>query len=166
MKGQTSEELARHGAYMRLALEEAEKGFKADEVPVGAVLVDARGDILAAAHNLTITLHDPSAHAEILVLRAAGQKLKNYRFLNTSLYVTIEPCVMCMGAMLHARVGRLVFGAKDPRWGAAGSLYDLSTDARLNHRIEIISGVLGEACGRIMQDFFKTKRKEAGDSAG
>ncbi len=150
---------------MRLALAEAEKGFESNEVPVGAVLVDAGGNILAAAHNLTITLHDPSAHAEILVLRAAGRATENYRFLNTSLYVTIEPCIMCMGAILHARVGRLVFGARDPRWGAAGSLYDLGSDPRFNHRIEVISGVCSQACSRIMLNFFKTKRNKAGNGA-
>lgn len=147
-----------HVIYMTAALKEARKAGAKDEVPVGAVLVADDGGILAKAHNLTIHDCDPSAHAEILALRKASRKLKNYRLLNTTLYVTIEPCVMCMGAIIHARVARLVFGAADPKWGAAGSLFNLAADRRLNHQMEIVMGVLDGECREIIQDFFKSKR--------
>ena len=144
--------------YMQVALAEARKGAQKGEVPVGAVLVDEKGDCLASAHNRPIELNDPTAHAEILVLRSAAKKAMNYRLLNTSLVVTLEPCVMCMGAIVHARVKRIVFGAADPKWGAAGSIYNLSEDKRLNHRPEIVPGVCEAACRSILQDFFKAKR--------
>jgi tRNA(adenine34) deaminase len=143
---------------MRAALREAAAAGLQDEVPVGAVLVSDAGEVMAAAHNLTIRSFDPSAHAEILALREASRKLKNYRLLNTTLYVSIEPCVMCMGAIIHSRVARLVFGASDPKWGAAGSLYNLGTDRRMNHQLEIVAGVLEEECRALMQQFFKSKR--------
>jgi tRNA(adenine34) deaminase len=147
-----------HITFMTAALKEAAAAGTRDEVPVGAVLVSDAGAILSAAHNLTIQSCDPSGHAEILALREASRNLKNYRLLNTTLYVSIEPCVMCMGAILHARVARLVFGASDPKWGAAGSLYNLGTDRRMNHQLEIVSGVLEEECRALMQKFFKSKR--------
>lgn len=147
-----------YAVYMTEALKEARAAGAQNEVPVGAVLVSDAGDVLAKAHNLTIHNFDPSAHAEILALREASRKLKNYRLLNTTLYVTVEPCVMCMGAIIHARVARLVFGAADPKWGAAGSLYNLGADRRLNHQLEIVSGVLEEQCRAVMQEFFKSKR--------
>ena len=147
-----------HVEYMRLAMAEAEKAGQMAEVPVGALLVDRSGEVLARAHNRTITDADPSAHAEVLALRKAGQKIRNYRLLNTTLYVTIEPCMMCMGAILHARVTRVVFGAADPKWGAAGSLYDLAHDARLNHRVDVIGGVCENDCRKLIQDFFRAKR--------
>jgi tRNA(adenine34) deaminase len=147
-----------HTTYMTEALIEARAAGARDEVPVGAVLVADDGDVLAKTHNLTIHDCDPSAHAEILALREASRKLKNYRLLNTTLYVTIEPCVMCMGAIIHARVARLVFGAADPKWGAAGSLYNLAADRRMNHQLEIVAGVLEGECRAIMQEFFKSKR--------
>jgi tRNA(adenine34) deaminase len=147
-----------HLKFMTAALKEAVAAAMQDEVPVGAILVSDAGETLAAAHNLTIQSCDPSAHAEILALREASLKLKNYRLLNTTLYVTVEPCVMCMGALIHARVARLVFGASDPKWGAAGSLYNLGTDQRLNHQLVIVSGVLEEECRTLMQEFFKSKR--------
>ena len=125
--------------YMSLALKEAEKAGQIDEVPVGAVLADKNGEILATAHNQVILQNDPTAHAEISVLRIAGKKVNNYRLLGTILYVTLEPCIMCMGAIIHARISTLVFGAKDPKWGTAGSLYNLSLDNRFNHRVEITS---------------------------
>ena len=143
---------------MALALAEARRAWEIQEVPVGAVLVSASGEVLAATHNRAIIERDPSAHAEILALRAAAQKLQNYRLLNTTLYVTIEPCIMCMGAIVHARVARLVFGAADPKWGGAGSLYDLAADPRLNHRIETVRGVLEDDCRRLIQDFFRSRR--------
>ena len=147
-----------HKLYMNRAIAQAEKAFQADEVPVGAVLVDATGKIIAEAYNQTIRLCDASAHAEILALRQAGRALKNYRLPHTVLYVTIEPCVMCMGALIHARVKRIVFGAADPKWGAAGSLYHFTEDNRLNHQPEIVAGVCESACKQLMKDFFKLKR--------
>jgi tRNA(adenine34) deaminase len=143
---------------MEAALTEARRAWAIQEVPVGSVLVSPSGEVLAAAHNRTISDHDPSAHAEILALRDAARKLQNYRLLNTTLYVTIEPCIMCMGAIVHARVARLVYGAADPKWGAAGSLYDLAADPRLNHQVEIVSGVCETECRRLIQDFFRSRR--------
>ena len=147
-----------HEFYMQIALEEARKARGIEEVPVGAVLVSAAGDILAAAHNRTIAERDPTGHAEVLALRQGAEKLQNYRLLNTTLYVTIEPCIMCMGAIVHGRVARLVYGAPDPKWGAAGSLYDVAADPRLNHQVETVSGVCAAECRQLMQDFFRSKR--------
>jgi len=143
---------------MVLALNEAKKAGQIGEVPVGAILVSENGEILSAAHNQTIKLADPTAHAEILTLRKAALEINNYRLLNTTLYVTVEPCIMCMGAIVHARISRVVFGAPDPKWGAAGSLYNFAADDRLNHRVDIITGVCAEDCRRLMQDFFLSKR--------
>ena len=147
-----------HKYFMGLALEEAKKAGHIGEVPVGAILVAASGEVLAAAHNRTINQVDPTAHAEILALRDAAIKYNNYRLLDTSLFVTIEPCIMCMGALVHARVKRVIYGANDPKWGAAGSLYNFSDDCRLNHRIEIVKGVREEECRVLMQAFFRAKR--------
>ncbi len=144
---------------MQLALAEAEKARQKDEVPIGAVLVSGKGDILASAHNQTISLSDPSAHAEILALRSAGNILRNYRLVGTILYVTLEPCVMCMGAIIHARLKKVVYGAQDPKWGAAGSLYNIAGDRRLNHQVEIISGVCAGECSAQIRKFFREKRK-------
>jgi tRNA(adenine34) deaminase len=149
------------GDRMRLALSEAAAAYQEDEVPVGAVLISESGVVLAAAHNQTISFSDPTAHAEILALRHAAGQIRNYRLLNTTLYVTVEPCIMCMGAIIHARVGRLVYGAMDAKWGAAGSLYDFSTDNRLNHRLEITSGVCETECREILQRFFREKRAQS-----
>ena len=143
---------------MGLALEEAKKAGHIGEVPIGAILVADSGDILSTAHNQTIKQVDPTAHAEILALRTAALKYNNYRLLNTILVVTIEPCIMCMGALIHARVKGVIYGANDPKWGAAGSLYNFSDDFRLNHRIEIIKGVREEECRALMQAFFRAKR--------
>lgn len=145
--------------YMCLALAEAEKAGQKDEVPIGALVVAENGIILSAAHNLTISRVDPTAHAEILALREAAVKISNYRLLNTTLYSTIEPCPMCMGAILNARVAKLVFGAPDPKWGAAGSLYDFAVDRRFNHTIEVVAGICEEACRTLLQNFFKIKRR-------
>jgi len=147
-----------HDMLMQIALVEAAAAFQEEEVPVGAVLISGSGSVLAAAHNQTISLSDPTAHAEILVLRRAAKQIQNYRLLNTTLYVTVEPCVMCMGAILHARISRLVYGARDSKWGAAGSLYDLSDDKRLNHRLEVIAGVCETECRGILQRFFRDRR--------
>ena len=144
--------------FMELALEEAKKTGQKNEVPIGAVVVDSNGSVMAAAHNQVITRADVTAHAEILALRAACAAAKNYRLPGTTLFVTVEPCPMCMGAIIHARVERLVFGAFDPKWGAAGSLYDFAADDRFNHQPEVISGVCEEACRRLMVGFFRAKR--------
>jgi len=147
-----------HEKMMRLALDEAGKAGQEQEVPVGAVLVSGAGDILARAYNQTIGLADPTGHAEILAIRAGALKVKNYRLLNTTLYVTIEPCVMCMGAIIHARIARVVYGAQDPKWGALGSLYDFTREKRFNHHPEIVSGIHAEACRAIIQKFFRDRR--------
>ncbi len=144
---------------MSQALVEAEKGYAKGEVPVGAVLATMNGEIISRAHNQPIALNDPSAHAEILVIRKAGSALKNYRLTNTTLVVTIEPCLMCMGAALHARVGHIAFGAADPKAGAAGSVFNIAADERLNHKIEITPGIMEKECRTLMQDFFKGLRK-------
>ena len=147
-----------HTKYMEIAIDEARKAEQKSEVPVGAVLIDAGGNILAAVHNQTIHQCDPTAHAEMLALRQASHKIQNYRLLSTALYATVEPCVMCMGAIVHARISTLVFGAEDPKWGAAGSLYDLAHDTRLNHQLEVIGGVCEASCRKLMQEFFRKRR--------
>ena len=144
--------------FMKLAIKEAKKAGQKAEVPVGAVLVAESGDILSLSHNQAITLADPTAHAEILALRKAAKKVLNYRLPGTTLYVTMEPCIMCMGAIVHARVARVVFGAPDSKWGAAGSLYDFAEDLRLNHHPEIKHGVCRDECRELMQEFFRSKR--------
>jgi tRNA(adenine34) deaminase len=147
-----------HENFMGMALEEAMRARAIEEVPVGAVLVDASGQVLATAHNETITRCDPTAHAEILALRGAAGRIGNYRLLATAIYVTVEPCVMCMGAIIHARVGRVIYGAPDPKWGALGSIYDFAGDNRFNHRPEIVSGVCADRCRQLMVDFFACRR--------
>ena len=147
-----------HIVFMQLAIAEAKKAGQIGEVPVGALLVAESGKILSTAYNETIRQNDPTAHAEILAIRKGALGVRNYRLLNTTLYVTVEPCVMCMGAIIHARIFRIVMGAPDPKWGAVGSLYNLAEDTRLNHRPKIIRGVCQEECRRLMQDFFRDKR--------
>jgi tRNA(adenine34) deaminase len=147
-----------HIELMKKALDEAEKAGQKGEVPIGAVLVADNHQILAADHNRTITLNDPTAHAEILALRSGAAKIGNYRLLNTTLYVTVEPCPMCMGATIHARVSRVIFGTRDPRWGAAGSLYNFAAEKRFNHRPEVIEGVCKADCKSLVQEFFRQKR--------
>ena len=144
--------------FMREALSEARRGLDAGEVPVGAVVVED-GAIVGRAHNAPIACADPAAHAEILALREAGRKRGNYRLTGATLYVTVEPCVMCCGAVLHARLARVVYGAPDPKAGAVESLYRLLDDARLNHRVAVTGGVLGEECGAVLRRFFETKRR-------
>ena len=144
-------------AWMRHALQLADRAQQCGEVPVGAVLV--MGDtLIAEGWNCPIATHDPTAHAEIQALRAAGPRLGNYRLLDTTLYVTLEPCVMCMGAISHARVKRVVYGATDPKRGAAGSVLQLADAEFLNHRIEITGGILGDECGNQLRAFFKARR--------
>jgi len=147
-------------AWMRVALEQAQQAADENEVPVGAVLVDTDNQIIAAGHNSPIGRHDPTAHAEIIVLREAALKLNNYRLINTTLYVTLEPCVMCVGAMIHARVKRLVYGATEHKTGAIESSCRLLDDTRFNHQIEITGGVLEQPCADIMSRFFARRRAE------
>jgi tRNA(adenine34) deaminase len=143
---------------MGLALAQARLALAAGEVPVGAVVVGDNGEILAAAHNAPIAFHDPTAHAEILALRQAAAKVGNYRLPGATLYVTIEPCLMCVGAAIQARVRRLVFGAADPKAGACVSLYTVPEDPRLNHRIEVTGGVREAECRELLQEFFRARR--------
>ena len=143
---------------MQIALAEAETARELDEVPIGACIISEEGSLLAAASNRTITNNDPTAHAEILALRAAAEKLGNYRLTGTTVYTTIEPCAMCAGALVNARVSRLVFGAHDERFGAVETRFRLCDSSELNHRMEIESGLLAEECRRLMQDFFRERR--------
>ena len=144
--------------WMRQALAQARIAADLDEVPVGAILVDAAGELLAVGHNQPISAHDPSAHAEIVALRAAAQKLGNYRLPDTTLYVTLEPCTMCVGALVHARVGRLVYAATEPKTGAIESAQRLFETGNFNHQPQIESGVLAEECSALLSQFFATKR--------
>lgn len=144
---------------MRRALElAAHAGDLHEEVPVGAVLV-LGDEIVGEGWNRSITTHDPSAHAEIVALRAAGQQLENYRFPETTLYVTLEPCVMCSGAIIHARLGRVVFGTEDPKTGAAGSVFDTLVSERHNHRVRVQSGLCRDDSAALLRDFFKARRQ-------
>lgn len=144
--------------WMRAAIKEACKSAKIGEVPVGAVLTKDDA-FISAAGNSPITSLDPTSHAEIKVLREAATRLKNYRLVGTTLYVTLEPCLMCMGAMIHARIDRLVFGAYDPKSGAACSLYEIGTDGRLNHDLVIEGGLLEHECSELLKNFFREKRR-------
>lgn len=146
-----------HTRWMRIALEEARRGGEAGEVPVGAALIQD-GVVLAKDHNRPISLQDPTAHAEMLVLRAAGQRRGNYRLPESVLYVTLEPCVMCVGALTHARVACLVYGAADPRGGGVESLYRILEDARLPHRVRVVGGVQAEEARALLQEFFLARR--------
>jgi len=145
--------------YMRAAISAANESGQLEEVPIGACLVDANGEILAIAGNRTIQFTDPTAHAEILVLREAAAKTGNYRLLETTVYSTIEPCAMCAGALVNARVKRLVYGAKDERFGAVETIFKICDSESLNHRLEIESGILESECRALMQTFFRRKRE-------
>src|SRR5512134_278721 len=140
--------------FMEQALACAREAESAGEVPVGAVIADAAGAVLARAANAPIARNDPTAHAEMLALRAAGRALGNYRLPGCVLYVTLEPCAMCVGALVHARIARIVYGAADPKTGACGSAFDLASSASLNHRIEVTGGVLAEESGALLKRFF------------
>lgn len=144
---------------MHQALLLAETAYQKGEVPVGALLVGKMG-IISFAHNRREELHDATAHAELLVLREAGAKLRTWRLLDTTLYVTLEPCPMCAGALVLARVSRLVFGTRDPKGGAAGSLFNIAADPRLNHRLEVHEGVLAEECAALLKKFFSERRNQ------
>lgn len=152
--------------FMREALAEAEKAHQAGEVPVGAVVVDKEGRIIGRGHNLVVAGHDPSGHAEIIALRNASQNIKNYRLDNCAIYVTLEPCPMCSGAIIGARLTRLVYGAKDQKAGAAESVFKLFDEKRVNHHTDVTAGVLEEDCLRILQSFFVELRKSRGKSNG
>ena len=145
--------------YMTAALAEARRAEAEGEVPVGAIAV-ADGQIVGAGHNQPIGLSDPTAHAEILAIRSAATHLKTYRLASVSIYVTLEPCVMCVGAMLNSRIARVIYGARDEKAGALGSIYDIGRDGRLNHRFEVIAGVMEPECAEIMREFFRARRAE------
>lgn len=152
--------------FMREALAEAEKAHQAGEVPVGAVVVDKEGRIIGRGHNLVVAGHDPSGHAEIIALRNASQNIKNYRLDNCAIYVTLEPCSMCSGAIIGARLTRLVYGAKDQKAGAAESVFKLFDEKRVNHHTDVTAGVLEEDCLRMLRSFFVELRKSRGKSNG
>ncbi len=151
---------------MRLAIEQAQAAEAAGEVPVGAIVVSAAGEIVATGNNRVLRDCDPTAHAEIVALRAAGHALNNYRLLSDqqdktsgcTLYVTLEPCAMCAGAILHARIARLVYAAADPKAGACGSVLSVMNHPALNHRVEVVPGVLGDACSALLTNFFRARR--------
>ena len=143
---------------MRKAIEAAKAARDSGEVPIGACLINNQGELLAVAGNLTISTCDPTAHAEILVLRQAARKIGNYRLTDTVVYTTIEPCAMCAGALVNARVKKLVYGARDERFGAVETVFNICTSSSLNHRLEIKSGALAEECRQLMQDFFRARR--------
>jgi tRNA(adenine34) deaminase len=145
--------------WMREAICAALEAEKLDEIPIGACLIDKQGKLLAVAGNRTITNNDPTAHAEILVLREAAARIGNYRLVDTTIYTTLEPCAMCAGALVNARVQRLVFGATDERFGAVETVFRICDSEFLNHKIEIVSGILAEDCRKLMQDFFRQKRE-------
>ena len=144
--------------WMELAIKQALKADKVGEVPVGAVIIKD-GKLIAQAHNQPISTNDPTAHAEIQLLRAAGRHQKNYRLIGTTIYVTLEPCAMCLGAMMHARIARMVFGTSDPKTGVCGSRADLTTESFFNHEMEISGGVLEKECMKLLQSFFNSRRK-------
>ena len=145
---------------MQLALRLAGKAQELDEVPVGAVIVKD-GELIGQGYNQPITTNDPSGHAEMIAMRAAGQYLKNYRLEGCTLYVTLEPCAMCIGAIFHARLGRLVYAASDPKTGVCGSVLNLPAEKRLNHHLEVSNGLLAEESGQLLKQFFLRKRKLA-----
>jgi len=146
--------------YMSEALKEAAEAFEKDEVPVGTVIVHD-GRIIARAHNQIVMLKDPTAHAEMIAITQAAAHLKSERLLDCSVYATIEPCSMCTGALVLARVKRIIYGAKDPKTGACGSVFNIANSKRLNHKINVTGGVLAKDCGSLVSDFFKKKRKKA-----
>jgi tRNA(adenine34) deaminase len=147
--------------WMERAVEQARLAQQAGEVPVGAVVINS-GQIVGSGYNRNLLDHDPTAHAEIIALRQAASRLGNHRLTGCTLFCTVEPCAMCAGAMIHARVARLVYGAADPKAGAAGSVLDVINHPRLNHRMEVTSGVLAEQCSELLKTFFAERRKRTG----
>jgi tRNA(adenine34) deaminase len=156
--------------YLRAAIAEAQAAETAGEVPIGAVIVSPTGEIIARGNNRVLRDHDPTAHAEIIALRAAGQSLQNYRLTprdreeGCTLYVTLEPCAMCAGAILHARIARLVYAAPDPKAGACGSVLSVMNHPQLNHKVEVIPGLLSDECGALLQNFFRARRTSASNT--
>ena len=148
--------------FMRLAFKEAQKAYSEDEVPVGCVIVH-EGKVIGRGYNRIESLQDPTAHAEMLAITAAAENLESWRLIDSTIYSTLEPCAMCAGALVLARIDRLVFGAPDPKFGACGSIFNIVNDTRTNHRIAVSMGLLKEECAAIMQDFFKKKRKQPGE---
>ena len=148
-----------HQTFMQLALDLAAKAATNGEVPVGAIVVKD-GVVIGRGSNAPIGLHDPTAHAEMIAMRQAAAHLGNYRLVDCTLYVTLEPCAMCSGAVQHARIAQLVFGANDPKTGACGSVVNLMSEPKLNHHTEVIGGVLAQECGAILSDFFKARRQK------
>lgn len=146
--------------YMEIALTQARHALDLGEIPVGAVVVNGEGAIVGAGCNETLSSHDPSAHAEMVALRKAALALENYRLPDLSMYVTLEPCTMCTGLLIHARLRHLYFGTADPRTGACGSIYDIPADPRHNHHVEVTGGILQEQCSTILKDFFKLRRRQ------
>ena len=150
---------ADHAQYMRMAVEQAHRASVAGDIPIGAVVVNARGDVIATGFNLREVNSDPTAHAEILALRAAGSSLHSWRLTDCTIYVTLEPCPMCAGAITMSRLSRLVFGAWNDEYGSAGSRWDLVRDQRLNHQVEVIPGIMEQECAALVRDFLAQKRK-------
>jgi tRNA(adenine34) deaminase len=150
--------------HMRAALDEAKRAAREDEVPVGAVVVH-EGRVIARAHNRPLHLNDPTAHAEVLALRRAARKLGNYRLAGCTLYVTMEPCVMCVGAIVQARIERLVYGARDPKAGGCGTALKVLNHRKLNHKVAVVRGVLAGDCASVIQDFFRRKRERSRESS-
>ena len=146
--------------FMTIALELAAEAERADEIPVGAIVV-RNGEILGRGHNATISRNDPTAHAEIIAMRDAAQRIGNYRLVDCDLYATLEPCVMCAGAMMHARIARVIYGAVDPKTGACGGVVNLFDEARLNHHTTVTGGVLAQQCGQRLKEFFVRRRNRS-----
>jgi tRNA(adenine34) deaminase len=147
-----------HQEFMQIALQQAQLAADLGEVPVGAIIVK-NNQVIAMAHNRPIGLHDPSAHAEIQALRQAGLTLGNYRLMDCTLYVTLEPCAMCAGAIQHARIANLIYGASDPKTGACGSVVDLMANQKLNHHTQVMGGLMADECASMLSNFFKQRRK-------
>ncbi|BAT71957.1 cytosine deaminase [Thermosulfidibacter takaii ABI70S6] len=146
--------------YMQIALKEAKKALEKEEVPIGAVIVDPEGNIIGRGHNLKETTKDPTAHAEIIAIREASQKIGDWRLEGCTLFSTIEPCIMCCGAIIQARISKVYYGAPDPKFGAVESLYRIFDDERLNHRVQYQGGILQEECAQLLKDFFKALRNQ------
>ena len=144
--------------FMRLAIEQARIAGRIGEVPIGAVVTDGAGKVISSGYNLRESQNDPTAHAEIIAIRKAGEEYGSWRLEGSSIYVTVEPCVMCMGAIILARINRLVFGTRDPKAGAVFSIYEIGSDRRLNHTVEVTEGVCAGECSALLKDFFKTLR--------
>ena len=155
------DERAEHQAFMRLAIAEAERALAHDDVPVGAVIVGPGGEVIGAGHNERERLQDPSAHAELLAIQQAAKAIGHWRLLDTTLYVTLEPCAMCAGAIVLARIPHVVYGTADPKAGAAGSVLDVLAEPRLNHRPTVVGGVLQGECAALLVDFFAARRRRS-----